>query len=74
LTLERHRPVEAVAVAERLVKQEPFNERACELLIHAYLAAGERERARAAYRRFARRLERHLDAVPPAALGHLVGL
>ena len=74
LTLERGRPAEAAAVAERLVKEEPFNERACELLIRAYLATGERERARSAYRRFARRLERHLDASPPVTLGQLVGL
>jgi LuxR family maltose regulon positive regulatory protein len=74
LTLGRGRPAEAAAVAERLVKVEPFSERACELLLRAYLATGDRERARAAYRRFARRLERHLDATPPAALGELVGL
>jgi DNA-binding SARP family transcriptional activator len=74
LTLARGRPAEAAAVAERLVKEEPFNERACELLIRAYLATGERERARSAYRRFARRLERHLDATPPVTLGQLVGL
>jgi DNA-binding SARP family transcriptional activator len=74
LTLERGRPSEATSVAERLVREDPFNERACELQIRAYLAAGDRERARSAYRRFARRLERHLDATPPVTLGQLVGL
>jgi DNA-binding SARP family transcriptional activator len=74
LSLARNRPAEAAPVAERLIKEEPFNEQACELLIRSYLGAGERERARTAYRRFARRLERHLDAAPPPTLGQLVGL
>jgi DNA-binding SARP family transcriptional activator len=74
LTLDRSRSVEATALAERLIKAEPFNERACELLIRAHLATGDRERARLAYRRFARRLERHLDVAPPTMLGQLVGL
>ena len=74
LLLARGRAAEASALAERLVKEEPFNESACELLIRGYLAAGERERARSAYRRFARRLERHMEAAPPLALGQLVGL
>ena len=64
---------EAVTGAERLLKHDPYSENACRLLVRAFLALGNPERARAAYRAFARRFERHLDAPPSRALAELAG-
>jgi DNA-binding SARP family transcriptional activator len=64
---------DAVTGAERLLKHDPYSENACRLLVRAFLTLGNRERARAAYRAFARRFERHLDAPPSQALAELAG-
>jgi LuxR family maltose regulon positive regulatory protein len=67
-------PRAAVGHAERLQRTDPFSEAACELLLRAHLAAGEPDRARQAYRAFARRLERSLGVAPSRQLADMVGL
>jgi LuxR family maltose regulon positive regulatory protein len=67
-------PRGAVGHAERLLRTDPMSERACELLIRCHRAAGEPDRARQAYRSFARRLKKELGVSPAPRLSALVDL
>jgi DNA-binding SARP family transcriptional activator len=62
--LEAERALEAVAVAERLHGQDPFDEAALRLLLRALVASGDRRRAERVFASARAELERELGVDP----------
>lgn len=57
---------EAIRCSERVLKLDPYRERAVQLLMRACAATSDTARAHAAYATFERRLDAELDAAPSA--------
>lgn len=65
--LQRQRLGEALPLAERLVRAEPYDEKALRVLMKVYRAVGRRGAALAAYERFAALAADELGAEPDSA-------
>jgi DNA-binding SARP family transcriptional activator len=63
---------EALAYADRATRLQPWDERACEIVLRAHLQQGRRTDAVRRYRMFADELRRSLDIEPSPTLAHLV--
>jgi DNA-binding SARP family transcriptional activator len=57
-------PEEAIRCAERILKLDPYRERAVQVLMRTWAATGDRVRALAAYNQFRRHLDSELAAAP----------